>query len=183
MLVHYSALVTFGVDRWHVCRYPSLTVTDKNPAGCQMDWHYWGSGHGKGPHDGAGACLKSGLRKEQLRVNSTRLHNAEDVVHFLRSSMNQPHAAYAGARRDVKRNFVLIRKTEVCRKVSMGCKTVPGSRNFHSVRSVGASNNVLLEMKDYSCFCVGCVSRANTGASCPNKAYSGPWTLKTMEPL
>lgn len=148
-----------------------------------MDWHYWGSGHGKGPHDGAGACLKSGLRKEQLRVDSTRLHNAEDVVHFLRSSMNQPHAAYPGARRDVKRSFLLIGKTEVCRKVSMGCKTVSGSRSIHSVRSVGPSNNVLLEVKDYSCFCVGCVSREEAGNLCPNRAYAGPWTLKTLEPL
>lgn len=164
-------------------RYPSLTVSDSMPNGCQMDWHYWGSGHGKGPHDGAGACLKCGLRKEQLRINSTRLHNAEDVVHFLRSSMNQPHAAYPEARRDVKRNFILIGKTEVCRKVSMGCKTVSGSRSVHSVRSIGPSNNVLLEVKDYSCFCASCIVRVNTRIPCPNRAYAGPWTLKTMEPL
>ena len=104
-------------------------------------------------------------------------------MHFLRLSMNQPHAAYPGAQRDVKRSFLLIGKTEVCRKVSMGCKTVSGSRSIHLVRSVGPSNNVLLEVKDYSCFYVGCVSREEAGNLCPNRAYTGPWTLKTLEPF
>ena len=78
---------------------------------------------------------------------------------------------------------MLIGKTEVCRKVSMACKTVSGSRSIHSVRSVGPLNNVLLEVKDYSCFCVGCVSREGAGNFCSNRAYAGPWNLKTLEPL
>ncbi|KAG0597044.1 hypothetical protein M758_UG307000 [Ceratodon purpureus] len=97
--------------------------------------------------------------------------------------MSQPHAAYPGARRDVKWNFQLIGKTEVCREVSMGSKIVSGSCSIHSVRSVGPSNNVLLEVKDYSCFCVGCVSREEAGNFCPNRCHAGPWSLKTLEPL
>lgn len=40
------------------CRYPGHTVSEELPNGCFMDWNYWGTGHGKGPHNGAGACLK-----------------------------------------------------------------------------------------------------------------------------
>lgn len=50
-----------------------------------MDWHFWGTGHGKGPHDGAGACLKQSIRKEQLRRDSRKLHGAADVVNYLKT--------------------------------------------------------------------------------------------------
>ena len=137
-----------------------------------MEWNFWGSGHGKGPHDGASACLKQGLRKEQLKVNATKLHNALDVVLFLRSSMNQPHAAYPGARREVDRNFILIGKMEVNQQNSMACKTVPGSRSIHSICSVGNNNNTLLEMKDFSCFCNICVRRSASCEVCPNRSHT-----------
>jgi len=34
------------------------------PMGCAMEWHYWGTSHGKGPHDGVGAYLKQAIKKE-----------------------------------------------------------------------------------------------------------------------
>jgi len=34
-----------------------------------MEWHHWGTGHGKGLHDGVGACLKQVIQKEQLKSN------------------------------------------------------------------------------------------------------------------
>ena len=33
-----------------------------------MEWHFWGFGHEKGPHDGAGAGLKHRIRQEQLKL-------------------------------------------------------------------------------------------------------------------
>ena len=79
------------------------------PTGCKMDWHFWGTGHGKGPHDGAGACLKQTLRKEQIKPNSIRLHNAADVVSFLKVAMNLANGAYPWAKRVVERHFHLIK--------------------------------------------------------------------------
>jgi hypothetical protein len=73
-----------------------------------MDWHYFGTGHGKGPHDGAGACLKQTLRKEQLRPSSTQLRGAGDVVRFLEEAMDLPNATYLEARKPVDRHFKLM---------------------------------------------------------------------------
>lgn len=163
------------------CRYPSLTACDELSTGCRLDWHYWGTGHGKGPHDGAGACLKQTLRKEQLKPNSTKLHNASDVVSFLEVAMNLPNGAYPGAKRVVDRHFHLIGKTEVSREFPMACSTIAGSRSMHSIRSVGAVNNTLLEMRDFSCFCPTCVH--GCAGICPSRAHATPWKLVTLQPI
>jgi hypothetical protein len=151
------------------------------PSGCQLEWHFWGTGHGKGPHDGAGACLKQTIRKEQLKPDSVRLHGASDVVNFLKTAMNLPNAAYPGARRVVCRHFHLIGKTEVSRVKDMACNTIQGSRSMHSIRSVSHQNNVLLECRDFSCFCLACVAR-NSIEVCPRRSYATPWRLITLEP-
>lgn len=146
-----------------------------------MDWNYWGTGHGKGPHDGAGACVKRALRKEQVKEDSVRLHNASDVVNFLRRDMSLPHAAYPGARKEVIRHFHLIGVTDVVRDKPLACQTVPGSRSMHSIRSVSHSSNVLLECRDFCCFCPAC-QRHGSG-TCVNSAHARSWELVTLQPI
>ena len=171
-----------GARAWFfVSRYPNLTSCDQLPLGCAMQWNYWGSGHGKGPHDGAGACLKRALRKEQLKPYGARLQNATDVVDFLKSSMNKEHAAYAGARREVIRHFHDIKENDVDRQHSFNCRTVKGSRGLHSVRSMGHSNNVLLETRPLACFCDGCVE-PKPGLFCVSTSHVPPWKLVTLQP-
>jgi hypothetical protein len=63
-----------------------------------MQWNFWGTGHGKGPHDGAGACLKQCLRKEQLKPDATKLHNVAVVVAYLKGAMNMVNVAYPKAK-------------------------------------------------------------------------------------
>lgn len=106
---------------------PGLTTSEKLPNGCEMDWNYWGTGHGKGPHDGAGACVKRALRSEQIKIDSIRLHNASDVVNFLRRDMNLPHAAYPSARTQVTRHFYLIGVTNVVRDKPLACQQCRGA--------------------------------------------------------
>lgn len=176
-----SLLITFLTKSLNsVYRYPSLTVCEDLPSGCAMDWHFWGTGHGKGPHDGAGACLKQSIRKEQLRRDSRKLHGAADVVNYLKTSMNRPNGAYPAAKRVVDRHFTLIGKTEVCRKLSMGCATINGSRSMHSIRSVGPQNNTLLQVRDFSCFCSFCLY--SEGVSCCSAAFVKPWKVVTLVP-
>lgn len=43
-------------------------------------WIFFESGHGKGEHDGAGACVKRALVKEQLKVSVAELLNARSIV-------------------------------------------------------------------------------------------------------
>lgn len=52
-----------------------------------MLWSFYGSGHGKGEWDGAGAVVKRALRSEQLLNPHRRLQTAEDCVHFLDATM------------------------------------------------------------------------------------------------
>jgi hypothetical protein len=35
-----------------------------------MGWHYWGIGHGKGPHDRVGTCLNQVISLLQMRPSS-----------------------------------------------------------------------------------------------------------------
>lgn len=49
-----------------------------------MQWYFFESGHGKGEHDGAGAVVKSALRKWQLvRDGGSILTSAADSVRLL----------------------------------------------------------------------------------------------------
>jgi hypothetical protein len=49
---------------FHISRYPSLTRSNEMPLGCRMQWNYFGTGHGKGRWDVAGAIIKQALRNE-----------------------------------------------------------------------------------------------------------------------
>ncbi len=52
-----------------------------------MLWNFYGSGHGKGEWDGAGAVVKRALRSEQLLNPHRSLRNARDCVTFLDATM------------------------------------------------------------------------------------------------
>jgi hypothetical protein len=46
-------------------------------------WFFFGSGHGKGPHDGVGIVIKIFIWHEQLNAQGEKLINAREVVNFL----------------------------------------------------------------------------------------------------
>ena len=146
-----------------------------------MEWNFWATRHGKGPHDGVGACLKQTLRKEQLKPGSRRLQNAKDVIEFLKFTMNMPNLAYPRAKRLVSRHFIDIGEFEVTKDEALNCKGIAGSRSMYSIWSVSPTNNVLLEVREFSCFCEYC-TKENPG-TCPNKDYVEPWKLMTLEPI
>jgi hypothetical protein len=61
----YLLFFTFG------CKYQSKTRDIVHlPHCCIMVWSYFGSGHGKGDHNGAGVVLKQEIRKEQMNMDS-----------------------------------------------------------------------------------------------------------------
>jgi hypothetical protein len=118
-----------------------------------MEWHYWGTGQGKGPHDGVGAFLKQFIQKEQLKANGVILHNASiNVVNFLKANMSLLHAAYAIAKQQLQRVFLEIKARDVNRNHGFDCRTVIGFHSIHSICSMNHRNNVLLQVRDFSCF-------------------------------
>jgi len=99
---------------------------------------------------------------------------------FLNTAMNVDHAAYWQARPNVKRNFWLIKTSDIDRNRGMNCRTIPGSRRQHSVRSVSSSNNTLLQIRELSCFCSHCVE--SSPEPCPRDSHVSPWNLVTLQP-
>jgi hypothetical protein len=66
-----------------------------------MVWSYFGSGHGKGDHDGVDVILKQQIQKEQMNMDSVQLQNVTNVVAFFERKQNEHHVIYPNVRRDV----------------------------------------------------------------------------------
>jgi hypothetical protein len=91
-----------------VSRYPLLCD------GCTCQWNFFGSGHSKGPHDGAGAVLIRYIRQAQLDVHGPELQNAKQVVDSLHSKLlARSETSYAGATRSVNRSFWYVLESDV----------------------------------------------------------------------
>ena len=52
-------------------------------------WNYFETGHGKGEHDGARACIKNSLRREDMKFISARLRDAASIVKWCASVMGE----------------------------------------------------------------------------------------------
>ena len=50
-------------------------------------WNLFETGHGKGEHDGAGACVKRALRRWQMKHSSRRFHSVAEVVQWCKSNL------------------------------------------------------------------------------------------------
>jgi hypothetical protein len=53
-----------------------------------MIWSLFGSGHGKGAHDGVGVVVKRFFWREQLNVQGVKLQNVKEVITFLRDKLS-----------------------------------------------------------------------------------------------
>ena len=85
-----------------------------------MQWNYFGSGHGKGEHDGAGAVINRALTMEQLDNKGVKLQNAHDVVEWLTWKISDDGK---------NRLFIEVGANEVDRSRPYGCKTVKGTQD------------------------------------------------------
>ena len=158
---------------WYfVSRYPEITE------GCNCMWSFFGSGHGKGPHDGAGAVLKRYIRTTQLDVNGPRLQDVETVVEFLRSKLSERPKTSYGDRRPVRRTFWHVRVGDVDRETEYECDPIVGCRDLHCVQSVGAMAVNKLLKRQLACFCASCI-QCNWG-DCENRAWAGNWEVEVL---
>lgn len=164
---------------YFVARYPSLTISEELPLGCVMQWNHFGTGHGKGQWDGAGAHVKEALRREQVKPDGVRLHNSSDVVTFLRQAMNREYAGYHSARRSVHRHFYDVKEADVNQFQAPNARTVEGTRSFHQVRSVGLEGTSL-QTRRLSCFCKFCLDGGD--GPCDSAGFVEPFTLIRLEP-
>ena len=59
-------------------------------------WSFFETGHGKGEHDGAGACVKRALRRYQMSHSASRLKCSKEVVDWC--TQNLGHQGHEQAR-------------------------------------------------------------------------------------
>lgn len=63
-----------GKEPWYfMSRYPTI-------GGCACSWNFFGSRHGKGPHDGAGAVVKRYIRQAQPDPHGQEMNCVKHVV-------------------------------------------------------------------------------------------------------
>jgi len=53
-----------------------------------MFMEFFETRHGKGEHDGVGACIKRSLRRYQMNHSAYRLANSSDVVNWCKQNLN-----------------------------------------------------------------------------------------------
>lgn len=159
---------------WYfVSRYPEITN------GCVCVWSFFGSGHGKGPHDGAGAVLKRYMHNAQLDVHGPKLQDAETVVRFLREKLSiRPKSCYSSERTPVDRTFWHVLEEDVDRETEYDCEPIKGCRDVHQIRSVGKLDVHKLLKRSLACFCPPCVD--SNWEACENKAWTGPWEVEVL---
>lgn len=148
-----------------------------------MNWNFFGTGHGKGEWDGAGAVVKRALRQSQLHDTWRRMQNAHDVVCFLNETMagsvdtNYEKTGIA----EVNRFFWEIPKDPALRHRTYDCETVQGSQALHSIYSFSIADPTQLFVRKLACFCAHCLDGDTN--HCENTSHVDNWDLVKLKPF
>ena len=94
-------------------------------------------GHGKGEHDGAGACVKHALRRYQMNDSASRFANSNDVVNWCKTKLSHEFNERMG---NVRIFFWNIAMGDVDRSMPHNCTAIPKTRGLISIRSKKMTN-------------------------------------------
>ncbi len=134
---------------------------------------FFGSGHGKGPHDGARTIIKHFIRCEKLNVHGTQLQNVEEVVNFLHVNLfNRPNSFYTKKKKPLHRMFwhVLFEHVD-CNSNTYACDAVESTMKIHCISTTNKHVLTQLMVKPLSCFCGFCID--GKWAKWPNVNWTG----------
>ena len=113
-------------------------------------WNFIEVGHGKGEHDGAGACIKRVLAHEELKYkDGAILIDAKSIVQWCNATMGPGKEGES----TVRRFFWLIDNTNIA--PYQDCCTLIGSSELHSFRSSDAGSRSIHTQK-MACYCLSC---------------------------
>ena len=161
------------VPWYYVSRYPALTN------GCVCVWSFFGSGHGKGLHDGARAVVKRYICTAQLDLDGRELANAEQVVNLLREKLlSRRETLYLGTNKSIVfRHFWHVTKAalEIERKTLYMCLHILGTRDLHQIWSVGAIETNRLLTKSLACFYFFALIVSGTSVRTLSGLVNGKW--------
>lgn len=130
----------------------NLSVLCRQPwfksAGMKIEWHFYGSRHGKGESDGESGCVKSYV-DSAIRARGVILNSAEDFANFVKAEMSKPDGTS-------QRHVIYV--DEFCIDQDMCYShlvTIPNTRKIHAVKPIPGG---MILHKRFSCFCEGCES-------------------------
>lgn len=118
----------------------------------------------------------------QIQHPEHELANAEQCVEFLHSRFStRAVSSYEQSTCDsIRREFWHVKEEDVDRSNDWGCRTIPGSRKFHSIFGSSSSDPTLLMVRDLSCFCGPCIDQDMSG--CENESHVSSWRLVRLRP-
>ncbi len=132
------------------CTCPYICLRNANQFSClgiyshgfKTTWNFFGYGHGKGLHDGAGVAIKRLIQKEQLDANGAKLQNAKEVVQFLHEHLSKRlKTSYSSARRPLWKVFWLVKEEEVPKNaLTFNCDSIKGTMKLHSILATNQNN-------------------------------------------
>lgn len=96
-------------------------------------WCFFEAGNGKGEHDGASACLKRALVKEQLRISGANFSDARFIVDCCSSTLSHGDTLDSV----VTRFFWLVEESTMGYRLD--CQTIKDSSKMHSFLGSDAS--------------------------------------------
>ena len=137
-------------------------------------WSFFEAGHGKGEHNGVGACVKRALVKEQLKISREKFSDARSIVDWCSSALSQ------GGTLDstVRRFFWLVEEGIVGGRLD--CHTIKDSSKMHSFRSSDASTWTIWT-RDLACFCQSCIKCE--WDQCESSEGVDTWVPQYLTPL
>ena len=112
-------------------------------------WNYFETSHGKGEHDGVGACIKIALRREEMKFTGAHLQDASSLVKWCAYVMGEQ-----ATRKDLVRR-IFWEVTNVERYQTNWVNMVHGTQKFHSIRILDNST-LKLWTRLKACFCSSC---------------------------
>lgn len=94
--------------------------------------------------------------------------------------MSLDNNTYVGARRDVKHNFFEVKEKEMNKMNRYNYKIVKGSRSFRLVGFVSHENVLLLDTREFACFCDTCIDDLRD-VECHSSSYVASLNLVKMQ--
>jgi hypothetical protein len=135
-----SKIVQFsdGCSSQYKSRIPFMDISCyKDDLGIELERHFFGSGHGKGPADGCSRVVNVALSRAVISGNV--LSTAGDIFSFVTKHLTKDGDLF-------KRTFVFVDKEDVSRQRPLRKEAliIPGTRQLHCVKSV-AQGKVLIK--------------------------------------
>ena len=135
-----------------------------------IERHFFGSRHGKGPSDGVSGVVKSAVRRAVV-TRQAIINTAEAMFNYCAENLTRSDC------KSQKRDFIFVKAGEINRqRPDREVKSaLPGTRLLHAVRSVEPG---VVAVRLLSCFCHAC--RNDECGNCHNVAYTPPWQTRAL---